>query len=492
MNILKPLWVWNAIIFMFLFFHSGVYGEEIPVTGRVVPGDAQWNAITQADNAKNGIDVVLTSDAKIITGSKPFKLFARKLEAEPGSRIIAFESGANSGTNGRSSGANGSRGSDGKNAGNISFDVHRLFGYLYIDARGQAGGRGGDGVDGKQGAKGTDEVEDTEEYDCRCVEKKFDCNCRNEECNCERVCRWELLCLAGKTVCDTCRVCDTCTKKSCDTCSRPNNIPATYGGNGGAGGNAGPGGNGGNAGHVTLRVRDHYDAHLSVIYRGGQAGQAGQPGAGGEGGEPGKHKRLSKAQRGTKGRDGQYASSKGNQGKGGKVQIVSIAHLEEQRKAFHKEIQTLEDNLKKTRAEKDKLFSTLSEKYPLVRVWSENKSKRPYQFFEPDTHAGPNSEKKFRDLIAKLEQSDEPLSDNERNRLNKVRNDFLRLRMDNKIVAEIDNTIKIFEEQLTHHNKKLADALDWKNAKNWPLVGDNYEFKDMPIVVDNKLELSSY
>lgn len=490
MNILKPLWVWNAIIFMFLFFQSGVYGEEIQVTGRVVPGDEQWKAITQADNAERGIDVVLTSSAKIITNGEPFKLVARTLKADPGSQIIAFESGAARGADGQSFGANGHRGTHGKNAGNISFDVHRLFGYLYIDARGQAGGRGGNGAAGKQGSEGTDEVEDTEEYDCRCVEK-FDCNCRDEKCRCERVCRWELLCLAGKTVCDTCRVCDKCSEKSCDTCSRPNNIPATHGGNGGAGGNAGPGGNGGDAGHVTLQVRDHYDAYLSVIYRGGQAGQAGQPGAGGSGGKPGQRVLLSAAQRGTKGSDGKYASI-GSQGKGGKVQMMSLAHLEKQREALHKEIQTLEDNLKKTRAEKDKLFRTLSEKYPLVRVWSENNFKRPYQFFKPDIHAGPNSEKIFRALIAGLEQSDEPLSDNERNRLNKVRNDFLRLRMDNKTMAEIDNTIKIFEEKLTHHNKKLADALDWKNAKNWPLVGDNYEFQDMPIVVDNKLELSSY
>ncbi len=512
MSISKSFLAWIAVSLLFIFSPGGVYGKEIRVTGKVNPGDTQWKVITRPNNAERGIDVVLTYSARIVTGGKPFKLVAQTLTANPGSRIIAFDSGATRGANGQSPGTNGSRGTQGKNAGGVSLEVYRLLGNLQIDVRGQAGGHGGNGAQGRRGANGNKEVERTkrrcrdktiqvdEQYKCRCVERQLDCRCRNVSCNCRRVCtRRFIRCWKHKTRCSTCRVCDKCPKTFCQTCTRkvpkvipnghcwnePNNIAATNGGNGGPGGNAGPGGNGGLGGNVILRVRDHYDAKLSVNFRGGAEGKAGQPGAGGAAGAPGRRVLLSAAQRGAAGPSGKYARN-GRQGKGGKVQIVSIAHLEKQRDTVKNDIQTLENDLKKTKTRKNELVRTLAEKYPWVKVWFNKNFKRPYQFFKPDIHAGPNSDATFRALIAGLK-----LSDPERKRLNDVRNDFLRMKMNNKIVGEIEDAIKRFEKQLQRCQGKLANASNWKNAKVMPLRGENYKLNTKAIVADNKVQPSS-
>jgi len=506
MNILKPFFTWSSIILLLLFSHNWVYGKEIRVIGTVNPGDAQWNAISKADNAERDVDVILTLSARIIIGDKPLKLFARTLKVKKGSRIVSFKSPASRGRDGQGYGGHGSRGADGKNAGGVSLDVYRLIGDIQIDVQGQAGGQGGNGAQGKRGADGTNEIKRTkercrdkiiqvdEQYKCNCIKDKVDCNCRNQECNCER--SWKRL---WKKRCHTCRVCDKCPKTSCETCTRkvpkvipnghcwtePDNISATNGGNGGPGGKAGSGGNGGNANTVTLRVRDHYDANLSVIYRGGTDGKAGQPASGGQGGNPGKRVLLSPAQPGAKGPDGKTAPN-GHQGKGGKVQLVSLAHLEKQRNALNGEIKTLNDNLEKTKTRKNELVRTLANKYPWVQVWFDRNFKRPYHFFKPNIHAGPNSDAVFSTLIAGLK-----ISDAERKRLNDVRNDFIRMRMDNQIVTELDDAIKHFEEQLKHCNGKLANALNWKNAQNLPLYGDKNEIKARHIVADNKVLPSS-
>jgi len=499
----------SGIILLLIFSPHWVYGKEIRVTGYVYPGDAQWNAISKAER---DVDVILTRSAKIVIGDKPLKLFARTLKVERGSRIVSFQSAASHGRDGRGYGGHGSRGADGKNAGGVSLDVYRLIGDIQIDVWGQAGGQGGNGAQGKRGVYGRNEIERTkrrcrdkiiqvdEQYKCRCVERQIDCNCRDEQCNCRKKCKVRVIfCWKKRTVCDSCRKCDKCPKTSCDTCTRkvpkvipkgdcwtePNNISATNGGNGGPGGNAGPGGNGGNAGNLSLRVRDHYDANLFIIYRGGLEGKAGQPATGGQGGNPGKRVRLSSAQPGAKGPDGKTAQN-GHQGKGGKVQMVSLAHLEKQRNALNGEIKTLNDNLEKTKTRKNELLRTLANKYPWVKVWFDRNFKRPYHFFKPDIHAGPNSDTVFRALIAGLN-----ISDAERKRLNDVRNDFLRMRMDNQIVGELDDAIKRFDEQLKHCQSELANALNWKNAKTIPLHGDKNEIKARHIVADNKVPPSS-
>jgi len=62
-------------------------------------------------------------------------------------------------------------------------------------------------------------TEDCHPHDCRPHSVSYDCNCKNEECNCRETCRdnGNGFSTCSET-CSTCRSCETCSKTEYDTC----------------------------------------------------------------------------------------------------------------------------------------------------------------------------------------------------------------------------------------------------------------------------------
>lgn len=215
----------------FVFFSiSDSFAEEpLQISGHVTFGDEQWTALSRS--AEQGVvsDLVLSHGTVVELGSNSLVLHANRLRIEGEARIVAFPDEGKSAVGG----------TNGANAGSLTIFANEIQdGALWVDFKGQNGGKGAD-------------------LKTHTVTKQ-----RNVPSTCTQT--YWTLCSGWWVMRFPCPKTRSypCTKNESYEAQEVDVQPQN-------------GGNGGTGGHFALHVRDVFNFHLATDVRGGGPGEGG-------------------------------------------------------------------------------------------------------------------------------------------------------------------------------------------------------------------------